>query len=146
MMNEAMRFDGFNLIARDVDATIAFYRLLGVDLPEDKIWRTDSGPHHTEGVAIGGDAEIEIDSEALAAEYNAGFDPASRTMLGFRVESRQAVDELHDRLTGAGHASSQPPTDAFWGARFAVVRDPDGRDIGIMSPSDPAFRGSPPDL
>lgn len=146
MTSEAVHFEGFNLVAKDVDATIAFYRLLGVDLPEDTIWRTDSGPHHTEGVPIGGGAEVEIDSEALAAKYNAGFERSSNTMLGFRVDSRRAVDDLHSRLTEAGHTSSQPPTDAFWGARFAVVKDPDGRDVGIMSPSDAAFRGTPPDL
>jgi uncharacterized glyoxalase superfamily protein PhnB len=146
MADETPQFEGLNLVARDVDATIAFYRLFGVELPDDKIWRTSSGPHHTEGVPVGPGAEIEIDSEALAAEYNTGFDPSSRTMLVFRVETRDAVDRLHDRLTDAGHASSQPPTAAFWGARFAVVKDPDGRDIGIMSPSDAAFRTSPPDL
>ena len=146
MADETARFEGLNLVARDVNATIAFYRLLGVDLPDDKIWSTDSGPHHTEGVPIGPEAEVEIDSEALAADYNAGFDPSSRTMLVFRVETRNAVDSIHDRLVQAGHTSSQPPTDAFWGARFAVIKDPDGRDIGIMSPSDPAYRASPPDL
>lgn len=146
MADQTPQFEGLNLVARDVDATIAFYRLLGVELPDDKIWRTSSGAHHTEGVPVGPGAEIEIDSEALAAEYNTGFDPSSRTMLVFRVEARQAVDRLHDQLTDAGHASSQPPTDAFWGARFAVVKDPDGRDIGIMSPSDATFRAAPPDL
>ena len=45
-----------------------------------------------------------------------------------------------------GHKTSQPPFDPFWGARYAIVEDPDGNCIGFMSPSDPARRGPPPDL
>jgi len=146
MSEHRVRFDGVNLIARDVEATITFYRRLGVDIPEMQIWRTDTGAHHTEGVAVGGNAEIEIDSEHLAAAYNEGFRPTSRTLLGFRVDSRQAVDELYRELTTEGHPSRQTPFDAFWGARFAIVADPDGRDVGIMSPSDPNRRSPPPNL
>ncbi len=39
----------------------------------------------------------------------------------------------------------QDPYDAFWGARYAVVSDPDGNGVGIMSPPDPAMRTAPPE-
>ena len=48
-------------------------------------------------------------------------------------------------LTGAGYAGQQPPYDAFWGARYAVVEDPDGNPVGLMSPLDPAYRSAPPE-
>ena len=35
------------------------------------------------------------------------------------------------------------PIDAFWGARYAVVNDPDGNHVGIMSPSDEEHRSVP---
>lgn len=146
-MSDIPQFTGLNLVAKDLQATLAFYRALGVEIPDDKVWRTESGPHHTEGVAIGSGAEIEIDSEALASEYNAGYREApSATMLGFHVSTREAVDATHDRLVAAGYRSRQAPCDAFWGARFAVVADPDGRDVGLMSPSDAEHRSSPPTL
>jgi uncharacterized glyoxalase superfamily protein PhnB len=34
--------------------------------------------------------------------------------------------------------------EAFWGACYAIVEDPDGNPVGIMSPADPAFRSEPP--
>jgi len=43
-------------------------------------------------------------------------------------------------LTGAGFRAQQAPYDAFWGARYAVVEDPDGNAVGLMSPSDPDRR------
>jgi uncharacterized glyoxalase superfamily protein PhnB len=35
----------------------------------------------------------------------------------------------------AGHRSHLAPFDAFWGARYAVVLDPDGNRVGISSPT-----------
>jgi len=56
------------------------------------------------------------------------------------------VDECYRRVTAAGHPGPPPPYDAFWGARYAIVEDPDGNHIGIMSSLDPARRGPGPDL
>jgi uncharacterized glyoxalase superfamily protein PhnB len=65
-------------------------------------------------------------------------------VLGFKVESREAVDDLVDALEAGGATVQQPPYDAFWGARYAVVSDPDGHAVGIMSPVDPARRSEAP--
>jgi uncharacterized glyoxalase superfamily protein PhnB len=149
MTDSAPQFDGMHFVADDFEATLAFYRLLGVDIPDAKVWRTASGPHHTMGVDIGLSAEIELDSPALARSYNAGYRDAPTspaTVFGFALPTREAVDELHAKLTAAGHPSRQAPYDAFWGARYAIVADPDARDIGLMSPPDPARRTPAPDL
>ena len=58
--------------------------------------------------------------------------------------SRNAVDDRYADLVGAGYPGLQPPYDAFWGARYAIVQDPDGNDVGLMSPSDPERRSQPP--
>ncbi len=132
-----------------MDATIAFYRALGVAIPETAIWRTPSGPHHVD-IDLPGGMTIHFDSAALAKAYNRGWrEPTgtgSRVVIGFRVASREDVDRTHAHLTNLGHRSSQPPYDAFWGARYAIVEDPDGNHVGIMSPSDPAQRSAPPAL
>jgi uncharacterized glyoxalase superfamily protein PhnB len=94
--------------------------------------------------------ELEFDSVALAKEYNAGWrEPPSgesRGIIGFQLGSRDAVDERYAELTGAGYASRQEPFDAFWGARYAIVADPDGNGVGLMSPMDPARRTAPPSI
>jgi uncharacterized glyoxalase superfamily protein PhnB len=61
-----------------------------------------------------------------------------------RVSSRDAVDQLYAAATGAGCGSQQAPYDAFWGARYAIVEDPDGNAVGLMSPIDPELRSAPP--
>jgi uncharacterized glyoxalase superfamily protein PhnB len=55
------------------------------------------------------------------------------------------VDRIYAELTAAGHAGQQPPYDAFWGSRYAIVCDPDGNFVGLMSPPEQAHRKpSPP--
>jgi catechol 2,3-dioxygenase-like lactoylglutathione lyase family enzyme len=82
----------------------------------------------------------------MARIWHAGWAESSdgaRAVFGFSLASRQEVDARYAELTAAGYAGRQPPTDAFWGARFAIVRDPDGNDVGLMSPADPAKRFTP---
>ena len=137
--------NSLNLIVGDMEASLAFYRELGVDVPED-VWRTASGGHHVE-IDMPGGLGLDLDSEALAAEYNAGWGPAApRCLVGFSVASRDAVDERYSALTGAGYEGVQAPYDTFWGARYAIVADPDGNHVGLMSPRDPARGSAPPDI
>jgi uncharacterized glyoxalase superfamily protein PhnB len=92
---------------------------------------------------------LEFDSIAFAERWNAGWrgqPGATRNVIGFALPSRQAVDDVYADLTGAGYAAQQPPYDAFWGARYAVVEDPDGNPVGLMSPVDPARTGTPPSV
>jgi uncharacterized glyoxalase superfamily protein PhnB len=64
-------------------------------------------------------------------------------VLGFKVVSRERVDEIYAGLVAAGYRRQQRPYDAFWGARYAVIEDPDGNAVGIMSPVDPNRRSQP---
>ena len=52
----------------------------------------------------------------------------------FRVPTREAVDALYEELVAAGAPSHLAPFDAFWGARYAVVLDPDGNQVGFQNP------------
>jgi hypothetical protein len=71
-------------------------------------------------------------------------DLIGRIVLGFRQATREAVDKRFDQLTCAGYRALQPPFDAFWGARYAIVEDPDVIAIGLMSPIDPTRQTRPP--
>jgi catechol 2,3-dioxygenase-like lactoylglutathione lyase family enzyme len=144
--------DQINLVVADPEATLRFYRLLGVKIPERAIWRTPSGIHHV-GVECG-HAGLDFDSRALAKVYNAGFRPgraskapaAGNVVIGFTVGSRRRVDALYEKAVAAGYRGLQPPWDAFWGARYAIVADPDGNHVGLMSPRDPRKRAPAPPL
>jgi uncharacterized glyoxalase superfamily protein PhnB len=138
----SVRFGQINLVARNLEETLAFYRRLGLDIPEVSVWRTHTGPHHATA-KIGDGVDLEFDSEALARAYNAGFGAErGRVVIGLALESREAVDLAWANLIAEGAQGLQPPFDAPWGARYAIVEDPDGNPVGLMSPVDPARRGA----
>jgi uncharacterized glyoxalase superfamily protein PhnB len=147
-MAEPPLLNQLDLVVRDIDATLAFYRRLGLDIPESAVWRTASGAHHVD-LTLPNGFHLHFDSLALTRYFDRGWrDAASATttVVGFAVASRQAVDDRYADLVAAGYVGSQPPLDTFWGARYAVVEDPDGNHVGLMSPIDPARRGAPPEI
>lgn len=137
--------DLVNVVVRDVPAAAAFYERLGVDLgppppaPWDALHR--GAPPYDAG------ANLDVDAARFAPTWNEAW-PEGRTgvIVNFRVAAREDVDRLHDELVAAGAPSQQPPFDAFWGSRYAIVEDPDGNSVGLMSPRDEAFASAPPEL
>jgi uncharacterized glyoxalase superfamily protein PhnB len=140
------RFNQVNLITHNMRESLAFYRRLGLDIPESDVWETGGHAHHARAVTDAG-ADLEFESRQLAHAYNAGFAAErGRVVIGVSLESREAVDQLWAALIAEGAQGLQPPFDAFWGARYAVIEDPDGNPVGLMSPVDPTRRSPPPDL
>lgn len=90
--------------------------------------------------------KVEFDSPDFVPTWDRGYTGGcgGTTVLGLSVETREAVDDLYADLTERGHPARQPPYDAFWGSRYAILEDPDGNPVGIMSPSDESKRSAPP--
>jgi len=146
--NPRPHLNQLNVVSADPEASMAFYRRLGMDIPDERVWRTPSGAHHVS--ADQEDFNFDLDSVAFAQIWNGGWkgqsNLAGRVVIGFRVESREAVDTLYADLTAAGYKGLQAPYDAFWGSRYAVVEDPDGIAVGLMSPRSDEFRSPPPQV
>jgi uncharacterized glyoxalase superfamily protein PhnB len=140
------RFNQVNLVVRNMHETLGFYRRLGLDIPEDQVWESGGQGHHVKA-ETGGEVDLEFDSVKLARVYNQGFAAErGRVVIGVGLDSREAVDALWEALLAEGAQGLQPPYDTFWGARYAIVEDPDGNPVGLMSPVDPARRTPPPEL
>lgn len=138
--------DQVNIVATDLDATAAFYRMLGVDLGEPA--RTADGRAFHVNSGAGSGAALEADSADFARVWNRGWADqpqlAGRVVIGLRLADRAEVDRLAGEAVRAGRRLLQPPHDAFWGSRYAIVEDPDGIAVGLMSPADGAHRSPPP--
>src|SRR3954452_16379056 len=135
--------DQINIVCGDVEASLAFYRRLGVEIPDAAVWRTPSGGHHAGAAdpSVDHAIHLDLDSTAFAQQWNAGWkgrtDLRGRIVVGFRVPARADVDTVFRDMTGAGYRGLQEPWDAFWGARYAIIEDPDGIAVGVMSPISP---------
>jgi catechol 2,3-dioxygenase-like lactoylglutathione lyase family enzyme len=122
------------LYARDLERTIAFYRLLGLEVPDPFPDRPVSLLRTGSGVSF-----------VFTTERTARlFDPAwvrpeggYQQVLEFVVDDDAAVDAAWAALTAAGHHGRTPPG-APNGIYSAMVDDPDGNVLLISS--DPAAR------
>lgn len=126
-MTERVSFDGVNVVVKDMQAMVSFYERLGMTFRDGgEEW----APNHRSGVSDGS-FDFDLDSSAFAHLWNEGWpEGKAGVVIGFHVESRSAVDEVYADLVGLGCRSQQAPYDAFWGARYAVVEDPDGNSVG----------------
>jgi lactoylglutathione lyase len=125
-----MLHKGFvNLYTRDMEAGLRFYRdLLGFQ--ETFRTPTDGTPEHVElnldGFAIGlGTVE--------AARRAHGVDPAPGTPAMAMVIWADDVDDTFAELTAAGTPVVQEPHDTGNNNRNALLRDPDGNLLEIVS-------------
>jgi catechol 2,3-dioxygenase-like lactoylglutathione lyase family enzyme len=133
--------DQINLVVREMDAMVDFYRRLGLKIDDPgALWNQ----HHRTAASPDG-LDVDLDSREFAMIWNQGW-PEGQTgaVIGFRLRGREVVDQTYEDLISAGYVGQQREYDAFWGARYAVVEDPDGNSVGLMSPVDPARRTRPP--
>jgi uncharacterized glyoxalase superfamily protein PhnB len=128
-----------NMVVRDMDATLAFYRRLGF------VIEAEPGASHVE-LPLPNGLVVEFDDVESVAMWHSGWpgNTGGGIVLGVALPARAAVDAIYAEVTAAGHAGRQPPFDAFWGSRYAVVEDPDGQQVGLMSPIDDARKTWPP--
>jgi predicted lactoylglutathione lyase len=145
MSPTGIRLSQLNLVVTDVEASRAFYSRLGLDFgnAHDPVWDN----HHVSAQGEPDTADglhVDLDSASFATKWNTGWPGGSGVVVGFSVPTRQGVDDLADELVAAGAPVQQAPFDAFWGARYAVVSDPDGNAVGLMSPMDDAMRSEAP--
>lgn len=129
-MSISARLDLVGVVAADMSATLAFYRLLGLDLPAD----ADSAPHVE--VTLPGGLRIAFDTEQTVRSFHPGWKAGGegRIALAFLLDDPAAVDAAYAELTAAGHPGELEPFDAFWGQRYAIVRDPDGTAVDLFAP------------
>jgi catechol 2,3-dioxygenase-like lactoylglutathione lyase family enzyme len=127
------QLDFIGLVVEDMGRSLAFYRRLGVEIPEG----ADREPHV--GVKLPGGMTLAWDTWATIRSFDADWQPptgGSRMSLAFRCDTPEQVDTLHAELVAAGYRSHLEPWDAFWGQRYAAVYDPDGNSTDLYCPKE----------
>jgi len=123
-----MKLDAIGIVAEDLDRSIAFYRLLGLEFSRAP------GMDHCEAKTAGG-LRVMLDSEALIKKLVTGWERqrGNAMVLAFDCGSPAQVDATYQAMLAAGHRSKVTPWDAFWGQRYACVLDPDGNQVDLFA-------------
>jgi catechol 2,3-dioxygenase-like lactoylglutathione lyase family enzyme len=125
-----MRLNAFGIICTDIEASLSFYRMLGVPFDE---FDPENGHYDAD---LGGGVRLMLDSEAVMASFIEDFEsPTGNDRIGLAVECESPidVDETYGRVVGAGSPAVKEPFDAFWGQRYATISDPDGNHVDLYS-------------
>ena len=129
------RFDAIGLVVHDMGRSLAFYRMLGLEIPTDV-----DGEGHVEATLPGG-ARMLWDTVEMIRSFDPEWTEPSggeRIGLAFVCDDPADVDRVYAELVAAGHEGHREPWDAFWGQWYASVRDPDGNGVDLFAPLQPA--------
>ena len=120
--------NAIGIVVSDMATSIRFYRLLGLDLP-------DTPEGHVEASMPGG-TRLMLDSEEVLRSFRPDWSrqTGNQVSLAFECSSPAEVDDVYARMTGGGFEGEKEPWDAFWGQRYAQLRDPDGVSVDLFAP------------
>ena len=124
------QLNAIGIVVRDMESSIRFYRLLGLDVPE-----TPAEGHVDTFLPNG--VRLMLDSEEVVRSFRPDWtrETGNQLSLAFECASPDEVDELFARVTAAGFDGEKEPWDAFWGQRYAQVRDPNGVPVDLYATS-----------
>ena len=120
--------NAIGIVVSDMATSIRFYRLLGLDLPDTP----EEG--HVEASMPGG-TRLMLDSEEVLRSFRPDWSrqTGNQVSLAFECSSPAEVDDVYARMTGGGFEGEKEPWDAFWGQRYAQLRDPDGVSVDLYA-------------
>ena len=124
------KLDAFGIVVSDMARSLAFYRKLGLEFPDGA-----EKEGHVEA-ELGGGMRYMLDTEEVIRSFDAEWRRPEEHVHGgaFRCESPEEVDRVYAELLAAGGSAQKEPWDAFWGQRYAQLRDPDGTVIDLYAP------------
>jgi catechol 2,3-dioxygenase-like lactoylglutathione lyase family enzyme len=127
-MSDSVQSVVVEIVAGDVGRSLAFYRLLGLAVPDP------DGPHVE--VSLPGGNKLAFDTEEVIAGMHPGWTAPTgpgRVAIAFGFDTPSEVNAAFERLTAAGHPGTLAPFDAPWGQRYATVEDPDGTSVDLFA-------------
>lgn len=124
------KIDAVAVVATNMARSVAFYTALGFDFAG-----VDIAADHVEPNVAPGQTRLMIDSAELMTKLGGhGAGPATHAQFALLCESPAEVDSLASAVEQAGFEVVTAPWDAFWGQRYATVKDPDGYQVDLFAP------------
>jgi uncharacterized glyoxalase superfamily protein PhnB len=120
--------NAMGIVVSNLERSLAFYRLLGLDLPETP------GEGHIETTLANG-ARLMFDTEEVVKSFQPDWtrQTGNQLSLAFECAGPAEVDATYTRMVEAGFDGEKEPWDAFWGQRYAQLADPDGVPVDLYA-------------
>jgi len=123
--------DAIGIVVSNMAKTLAFYRLLGLDIPAAEDSQEHVETEIIKGVHIVFDTIDDVnrftEHEKHIAERSVGF--------AFRCKDADDVDRIYTAVSAAGYKAKRPPFDSLWGQRYATLLDPNENPVELYAPT-----------
>lgn len=131
------------LMVKDMAASLAFYRRLGLEIPDEADTQPFVRIQMPSGVSIFWDTVFAGQHDPGRKSPKDGY----QIMLEFFLETEEAVERVYAELVGAGYTGRSGPMKTV-GPYAALIDDPDGNVIlltadSIANSQQPAIQSAP---
>ncbi len=126
----APTFNAIGITVADMSASLAFYRLLGLEFAP-----ADDAEGHVENDGPAG-IRFMFDTVSVIHSFDPDWKPpvgGPAMSLAFECADAAEVDRTVAEIVQAGYNIHKEPWDAFWGQRYATVVDPDGNHVDLFA-------------
>jgi catechol 2,3-dioxygenase-like lactoylglutathione lyase family enzyme len=120
------QLNAIGIVVSDLARSLAFYRALGIDVAD--------GDGHVETTLPNG-VRLMFDTEDVIRSFEPEWTRATgnQAALAFECASPADLDAAYTDVVAAGFEGHREPWDAFWGQRYAQLRDPDGVPVDLYA-------------
>jgi catechol 2,3-dioxygenase-like lactoylglutathione lyase family enzyme len=123
-----MKLDMIGIAVTNMARSLEFYRRLGWEIPAGQ----ENEPHVE--ITLPNGLRFAWDTLELMRGLVPGFEISPHSVGAFLCSSPAQVDAKYAELLAAGVESEREPWDAFWGQRYAIIKDPDGHTVDLFAP------------
>lgn len=126
----SIKLDMIGLTCKDVRRSMDFYQAVGLEVPKGP----PDGPYVE--ITLEGGIRLSWNDIEMVKSIDPDWEEpvGQRVGLAFLCDSPEAVDSRYRAVVAAGFDGHKEPWDAFWGQRYAQLRDPDGNIVDLFAP------------
>lgn len=124
-----MKLNAVGVTAKNLKESTKFYELLGFKFQEFK-----DDEQHVDSIPEEGSIRLMIDSiEMIEGILGEKPTPSNHSTFALEYNSSSEVDDVINKLKQEGYNIVKEPWDAFWGQRYAIVKDPNGYMVDLYA-------------
>lgn len=123
-----MKLDAVGVTAENIAKSVAFYTAIGFTFEE-----FNDESVHVEAKSEGS-IRLMLDKASFMEEL-LGYkpEPSNHSAFAISFETPEEVNAVVQKLKDLEYEIEKEPWDAFWGQRYAIVKDPDGYLVDLYA-------------
>lgn len=119
------------IFVRDLPTSLAFYRRLGLAIPEN------AGGSYDYRLQLPNKQVLFWETYGAVRAFDPEWQPSTgnrRVVLEFGFATARALNDKYAELTAASYEGYLAPFSFNNGVRYALIKDPDGNEVGLRYP------------